>query len=209
MEIRPLAVPDAYRITPSKIADPRGCFYEALRYDTLLDASGHSFTARQVNCSISRRGTIRGIHGVLLPPAQAKFVSCIRGALVDIVVDLRLGSPTFGHYDISQLDEENGASVYVAEGLGHGFLALADDTCIQYVCSTVYVPGTQIGVNPLDPELALPWPLNGQAPLLSGQDAHAPTLRQAAGQGLLASYADCQDRYAANRREAGLVTQTA
>lgn len=208
MEIRPLAVPDAYRITPRKLADTRGCFYEALRYDTLLDASGHSFTPQQVNCSVSRRGTIRGVHGVLLPPAQAKFVSCIRGALVDIVVDLRLGSPAFGRHDVSYLNEENGAAVYLAEGLGHAFLALADDTCVQYVCSTMYVPGTQVEVDPMDPELALPWPLHGAAPLLSDKDAHAPSLREAAAQGLLCSYADCQDLYAANLRETRLVTRT-
>jgi NDP-hexose 3,5-(Or5-) epimerase len=206
MEIRPLAVPDAYRITPSKLADSRGCFYEALRYDTLLDASGHSFTPQQVNCSVSRRGTIRGIHGVLLPPAQAKFVSCIRGAVVDIVVDLRLGSPTYGRYDVSDLNEENGTSVYLAEG--HAFLTLAEDTCIQYVCSTMFVPGTQVEVDPLDPELALPWPLKGATPLMSEKDANAPSLREAAGQGLLSSYADCQDLYAANLRDAQLLART-
>lgn len=201
MEIRPLAVPDAYRVVPRKIADRRGCFYEALRYDTLLEETGHSFTPRQVNHSISRRGTLRGIHGVLLPPGQAKLVSCVRGAVLDIVVDIRLGSPAFGCYDTNQLCSDTAVSVYVAEGLGHGFVALTDDACVQYLCSTIFEPGTPFEINPLDPALALPWGQTGE-PLMSPKDAGAPPLARAAQQGLLATYAQCQVLYQANRRAA-------
>lgn len=211
MEIHPLAVPDAYRLTPDKITDERGCFYEVLRHEALLDEVGHSFTPRQVNFSVSRRGTLRGIHSVVIPPGQAKFVSCVRGAVLDIVVDIRLGSPTFGVYDTNLLDGDDAVSVYVAEGLGHGFLALTDDACVEYLCSTTFVPGTQFEIDALDAEMALPWldhPMSTTVitrPLMSAKDANAPGLAQVAATGLLPTYTECLDLYAANRR-AGRVT---
>jgi NDP-hexose 5-epimerase len=202
VDIYPLAMPDAYRVTPAKLADARGYFYEALRYDTLLAETGHAFTPRQVNYSASARGTMRGLHGVLAPPGQAKFVSCVRGAVLDIVVDIRPGSPTFGRHDVNRLDAEDGASVYVAEGLGHGFIALTDDACVCYLCSTIFDPATPFEISPLDPELALPWHLAGELadnPLLSAKDAAAPTLAAAADQGLLATYDECLRIYKQNR----------
>ncbi|GAA3343132.1 dTDP-4-dehydrorhamnose 3,5-epimerase [Amorphoplanes nipponensis] len=199
MQIRPLTVLDAYRVTPDKIVDERGCFYETLRYDTLLEQTGHDFTPRQVNHSVSRANTVRGIHGVRLPAGQAKFVSCVRGAVADIVVDIRPGSPTFGRHHVNRLSAENGVSVYVAEGLGHGFVALTDEACVQYLCSTTFVPGTPLEIDPMDPALDLPWPLAGP-PLMSAKDAGAPTLAEAADRGLLAGYDECLRHYAANRR---------
>ncbi|MEV0001589.1 dTDP-4-dehydrorhamnose 3,5-epimerase [Micromonospora sp. NPDC050980] len=194
MEIQPLSVLDAYRIVPSKLTDERGCFYESLRRDRLLAATGHAFTARQANFSVSRRGTLRGIHGVRLPPGQAKVVNCVRGAVLDIVVDLRLDSPTFGTHAVNRLDADGGVAVFVAEGLGHGFVALTDDACVGYLCSTTYVPGTPLEVNPLDPELALPWQLAGP-PLMSRKDAEAPGLAEAIRAGLLPTYAQCRAVY--------------
>jgi dTDP-4-dehydrorhamnose 3,5-epimerase len=198
MEIRPLAVLDAYRLTPEKHIDARGCFFEALRYDMLLDEVGHAFTPRQVNFSVSSAGTLRGVHGVLLPPGQAKFVSCVRGAVADIVIDIRLGSPTFGLHHVNRLDADEAVSVYAAEGLGHGFVALTDDACVEYLCSTEFQPGTPFEIDPFDPELDLPWPLIGE-PLMSAKDAGAPSLARAADLGLLATYDECLELYAANR----------
>lgn len=194
MEIHPLAVLDAYRIVPSMLEDARGCFYEALRWDSLLEATGHAFTPRQANYSVSRRGTLRGIHGVRLPPGQAKFVNCVRGAVLDIVVDLRLDSPTFGAHAVNRLDATGGAGVYVAEGLGHGFVALTDDACVGYLCSTTYQPGTPLEINPFDPELGLPWQLT-RKPLMSRKDAEAPGLTEAIRAGLLPTYAQCRALY--------------
>ncbi|OLB79491.1 MAG: dTDP-4-dehydrorhamnose 3,5-epimerase [Actinobacteria bacterium 13_2_20CM_2_71_6] len=195
MEIRELAVPHALRVIPEKLPDTRGCFYEAMRRDELAAAVGHPFDLAQVNFSVSRRGVLRGIHSVSIPPGQAKFLTCVRGAVLDLVVDIRLGSPTFGVCDTSLLTAENGVGVYVAEGLGHGFVALTDDACVQYLCSTPYIPGTPFDVHALDPELDLPWGLEGP-PLMSPRDAAAPTLAEAIAKGLLPTYQECLDLYA-------------
>lgn len=194
MRCDPLTVPDSFLFTPTKLADDRGCFYESYREDALADAVGHRFTVAQTNFSVSARGVLRGLHGVLLPPGQAKVVTCHRGAILDVVVDTRIGSPAFGAHSANVLTAKSGAFVYVAEGLGHAFLALTDDTCVGYLCSTRYVPGTQVDINPLDPGLGVDWSMAG-APLLSDKDATAPPLAVAANSGLLATYDDCLAHY--------------
>ncbi|MFL6119726.1 dTDP-4-dehydrorhamnose 3,5-epimerase family protein [Actinophytocola sp.] len=200
MRGRELTVPDSFLFTPTRLTDHRGCFYESYREDALTDVVGHRFTVAQTNFSVSSRGVLRGLHGVALPPGQAKVVTCHRGAVLDVVVDIRTGSPTFGTHAANVLTAESGAFVYVAEGLGHAFLALTDDTCVGYLCSTRYVPGTQVDLNPLDPDLGLDWGMAG-TPLLSEKDATAPTLAVAAGAGLLATYADCLAHYQGLRGE--------
>lgn len=194
MRSRELTVPDSFLFTPAKLTDDRGCFYESYREDVVADAVGHGFTVAQMNYSVSSRGVLRGLHGVLLPPGQAKVVTCHRGAVLDVVVDTRIGSPTFGAHAANVLTAEAGEFVYVAEGLGHAFLALTDDTCVGYLCSTRHVPGTQVDVNPLDPDLGLDWTMAGE-PRLSEKDATAPTLAVAAKAGLLATYQDCVALY--------------
>ncbi|GGU76943.1 dTDP-4-dehydrorhamnose 3,5-epimerase [Streptomyces litmocidini] len=185
MDIREIRqVPGSYVITPRQWPDPRGTFFESLRADLVSEALGRPFEVRQINYSTSRRNTLRGIHGVLIPPGQAKYVTCVRGALRDMVVDLRVGSPTFGQSASTLLTPENGVAVHVTEGLGHGFLALTDDTCISYALSTAHVPGTQFEIDPFDPELALPWG-HEEPPLLSEKDARAPSLRTALERGIL------------------------
>lgn len=181
------AVPGAFVVTPDRITDERGAFYEGLRVDELAKVTGKPFTPRQVNYSVSRRNTLRGLHSVMIPPGQEKYVTCVRGALWDFVVDLRVGSPAFGEFHRTLLDAESGRSVFVPEGVGHGFLTLADDTCICYVLSTVYVPGTQIDINPFDPDLALPWDFP-EAPLISDKDAKAPTVAEASAAGVLSGW---------------------
>ncbi|MFF3339651.1 dTDP-4-dehydrorhamnose 3,5-epimerase family protein [Streptomyces flavidovirens] len=202
MNIEETAVPDAYRITPRLLSDARGTFHEAFRHDELERVSGHVFTPLQCNYSTSRRGTLRGMHSVLLPPGQAKFVSCVRGAVLDVVTDVRPGSPAFGVSTSTVLDARSGTGMYVAEGLAHGFVALTDDACVSYLCSTLHIPGTQVDIWPLDPELALPWhrSLTGE-PLLSEKDAAAPSLARAAELGLLATYDECRALYARQRRD--------
>ncbi|MFA3879445.1 dTDP-4-dehydrorhamnose 3,5-epimerase family protein [Streptomyces sp. MMCC 100] len=184
MHIEDLTLPGTYLITPDRIPDARGTFYEAMRSDALEEVTHVPFRPQQINYSVSKRHTLRGIHSVRIPPGQAKYVTCVRGALRDIVVDLRIGSPTFGEHRVNVLDADSGRSVYVPEGVGHGFLALTDDACICYVVSTTYVPGTQIDINPLDPELDLPWDCP-QTPLISDKDAKAPTVAEAVRAGML------------------------
>jgi NDP-hexose 5-epimerase len=182
VRIAELAVPGAYLVTPRQIQDVRGNFYEAWRTDQFERAVGRRFEPRQINFSVSRRNTLRGLHSVAVPPGQAKYVTCVRGALRDIVVDLRVGSPTFGRHATNLLDAGSGHCVYVPEGVGHGFLTLAPDTCICYVLDTVHIPGTQIDINPLDPGLALPWGFT-EPPIMSDKDTHAPDLSEALASG--------------------------
>jgi len=190
-----MKVLDAFRVAPDKIADRRGVFYEAIRDGELSAVLGYPFRVAQVNYSVSRRDTLRGIHGTTIPPGQAKLVTCMRGAALDIVVDLRPGSPTFAMFDVTHQDEESGLAVYLADGLGHAFLALRENTCMSYLCSAEYVPGTMIDIDALDPDLALPWDLTG-VPIRSDKDASAPALAEAHKAGLLPSYAECVAHYA-------------
>ena len=153
----------------------------------LAEAIGHEFTLQQMNISVSRVGTVRGVHFALVPPGQAKYVQCFAGRILDVVVDIRVGSPTFGQWDAVELDDENRAGLYIAEGLGHAFCALSDSATVGYLCSTPYSPGREFGIHPLDPALALPWP-DGAGSVLSEKDAAAPTLAEAAASGLLPTY---------------------
>ncbi len=190
MRISAMAIPGAYRIEPEPMMDSRGCFYESVRSSTLLAAAGWELAIRQVNFSSSRRNTLRGIHGTTVPPGQAKFITCVRGLALDIAVDIRVGSPTFGRYDVTWQSPQSGTAVYLPDGIGHAFLALTDDTCMCYLCSTEYEPGTMIEIDALDPDLALPWGLKAP-PIRSIKDAAAPSLAQAAAAGLLPTYDQC------------------
>ena len=126
MEIRELAVAGAFSITPRLHRDDRGTFLESFRQDALAGVLGRDFPVAQANCSVSRRGVVRGVHYADVPPGQAKYVTCTRGAVLDVVVDLRVGSPTFGTWDAVRLDDVDRRAVFVGEGLGHAFCALED-----------------------------------------------------------------------------------
>ncbi|PBC83952.1 NDP-hexose 3,5-(Or5-) epimerasee [Streptomyces sp. 2224.1] len=191
-----MSIKGAYRLVPNKIPDIRGSFFEAFRGGILTEIIGYPFTVGQANYSLSRRNTMRGIHSTSLPPGQAKLVTCVRGAVLDVAVDLRVGSPTFGMYDMTPQDEESGTAVYMADGIGHAFLALTDDACMNYLCSEAYVPGTMIEVNPLDPDIGIPWGIE-EPPIMSEKDAAAPTLAEAVSQGLLPTYEECLAHYQA------------
>ena len=125
----------------------------------------------------------------MFPPGQAKYVQCFSGRILDIVVDIRVGSPTFGQWDAVELNDQTRQGLYISEGLGHAFCALSDDVTVGYLCSEPYAPAREHGIHPLDPDLALPWP-DGQA-LLSPKDAAAPTLAEAVQTGLLPDYEAC------------------
>ena len=125
-----------------------------------------------------------------MPPGQAKYVTCVAGAIFDVAVDLRVGSPTFGRWDSVLLDDVDRRGMYIAEGLGHAFMSVAERSTIVYLCSTHYAPGREHEVHPLDPEIAIAWPITDRdgaplQPVLSGKDAVAPTLATAVQAGLL------------------------
>ncbi|MEU8075768.1 dTDP-4-dehydrorhamnose 3,5-epimerase [Catellatospora citrea] len=191
MKINPLSIEGAWEIVPVQHGDPRGAFMEWYRFDRLTEAVGHPLRLAQANLSTSTRGVVRGIHFAQVPPGQAKYVTCVRGAILDVVVDLRVGSPTFGRHEVVRLDDVDRKAVYLAEGLGHGFCALEDEVTVSYLCSEVYHPAREFAVHPLDPELAIGWPQG--VPLLSTRDAAAPSLAEARAAGLLPTYRDYQD----------------
>ncbi|WP_091293741.1 dTDP-4-dehydrorhamnose 3,5-epimerase family protein [Micromonospora halophytica] len=191
MTVRPLDISGAFLISSRSFTDERGAFFEVYREDVLTDVLGYQPPKIvQTNYSVSRSNVLRGIHGAAVPPGLAKLVTCVRGSMLDFVVDLRTGSPTFGKWDMIVLNGRDAASLYVEEGLGHAFVALDDDTCVQYQLSELYRPQDVITVHPLDPEIGLPLRLPA-APVLSDRDAAAPTLREAAERGLLPSYDSC------------------
>jgi dTDP-4-dehydrorhamnose 3,5-epimerase len=194
VEIRELAVRDAYALTPRQFPDDRGTFLEWYRFERLEQLVGHPLRLAQANCSVSKRGTLRGIHYADVPPSQAKYVTCVGGAVLDVIVDIRVGSPTFGRWDAVRLDTTDRSVVYLSEGLGHAFFALTDDATVVYLCSEVYNPTGEHGLNPLDPAIGITWP-DGIEPLLSPKDAAAPTHAEAGAQGLLPRYDDCQKLY--------------
>ncbi len=189
MKFRPLTIEGAWEITPVQHGDPRGLFLEWYHTGRLADEIGMRPAIAQGNMSVSARGVVRGIHFADVPPGQAKYVTCVRGAVLDVIVDLRTGSPTFGRWDAVRLDDVDRRAVYLAEGLGHGFCALTDDATLTYLCSTGYNPGHEHAVHPLDPDLAIDWPAD--TPNLSARDAAAPTLAQARADGLLPGYPEC------------------
>jgi len=194
MEVRELKIPGAFEFTPRAFPDDRGVFVCPYQEEPFVEAVGHPLRLAQSNHSRSRRGSVRGLHFADVPPGQAKYVYCPQGALLDVVVDIRVGSPTFGVWDAVRLDPVDFRAVYVPEGFGHGFIALEEDTVISYLCSTGYHPTGEHGIDPLDPALGLPWPAD-VGPLLSEKDRAAPTLAAAESAGLLPSYADCLARY--------------
>lgn len=195
MRVRPLAIAGAWEVTPRVFTDARGVFLEAFRGDLLAEHIGHRLDVVQTNVSVSSRGTVRGIHFADVPPSQAKYVTCLSGSLVDFVVDVRVGSPTFGQWDAVRLDAVERKAVYLAEGLGHAFVALEDDTTAHYLCSAAYNPSAEHGINPLDPTIGLELP-EGLELTLSEKDAAAPTLEAAVESGLLPSYDVCAQWYA-------------
>lgn len=192
MQIRPLDIPGAYELTPVQWADDRGAFLEWYRGDLLQERFGVGIGLQQANTSISRRGVLRGVHFADIPPGQAKHVTATRGAALDIIVDIRVGSPTFGRWDSVLLDTVDRRAVYLAEGLGHAFLALEDETTVSYLVSSTFDPAREHGINPLDPALGLELPIPLEELLVSDKDREAPGLAEALAAGLLPDWAEAR-----------------
>lgn len=189
MQATPLKIEGAWAFTPILRPDDRGVFLESFKASVFEEAVGHILDLQQMNISVSRAGTVRGVHFADVPPGQAKYVQCFSGRILDVVVDIRVGSPTFGQWDAVELDDITRTGLYLSEGLGHAFCALTDSVTVGYLCSEPYAPSREHGIHPLDPELALPWPAGSD--LLSPKDAAAPTLAEAKASGLLPYYDEC------------------
>ena len=190
MDITPLHIEGAYRVTPRQFPDDRGVFMEGFRGDKLAEHLGYEMRVVQTNISVSSRGAVRGIHFADVPPSQAKYVTAVSGSFLDFVVDVRVGSPTFGQWENVRLDTDSRDAVYLSEGLGHCLVALEDNSTAIYLCSQPYHPAGERGIDPLDPRVGLDLPADLQ-PVVSAKDAAAPNLEEAAAQGLLPNYDDC------------------
>ena len=204
MDYRRLTVDGAWEVTPRQFGDPRGLFLEWFKSGPFEGALGHALDLQQANLSVSAAGVVRGIHFADVPPGQAKYVTCAKGAVLDVVVDIRLGSRTFGQWDAVLLDDVDRRAVYLGEGLGHAFMSLEDDSTVLYLCSTPYAPDREHGIHPLDPDIGIVWPATARdgsplRPRLSEKDDAAPTLRAADVQGLLPTLADVTDHLAGLR----------
>ena len=185
MEITPLGIAGAFRVENTLHKDDRGEFVEWFRADRLETATGLRFHTAQANLSVSEKGTLRGVHFADVPPGQAKYVMCVAGAVRDFIVDLRVGSPTFGHSVAVDLDATTRGAVVLDVGLGHAFVATEPGTVVSYLVTDVYKPQAEHAVNPLDKDLNLDFPLPIASLLLSAKDQGAPSLSQALEEGRL------------------------
>lgn len=176
MQIEPTALADVLILTPRRFGDARGWFMETWNASTLAKAGldlpwvqdNHSFSAA--------KGTLRGLHFQSPPRAQDKLVRCSRGAILDVAVDIRAGSPTFGQHVAVDLSADTGRQLLIPKGFLHGFVTLTDDTEVQYKCSDLYSPEHDGAVRWDDPALGIAWGVT--APILSDKDARAPLLSQ-------------------------------
>jgi dTDP-4-dehydrorhamnose 3,5-epimerase len=185
-----LSIEGAWVFTPRIHQDNRGYFLEQFRNSDIVTDLGYPLELGQVNCSFSRAGVMRGIHFSEVPPGQAKYVACASGAILDVIVDVRTGSPTFGQFEAVPLDDVTRRAVLLEHGLGHAFIALSPTATALYLCSTPYTPAFEHCVHPLDPAIGIPWPDAAEI-ILSDKDAAAPTLAEADSAGVLPSYHDC------------------
>ncbi|MFZ2964303.1 MAG: dTDP-4-dehydrorhamnose 3,5-epimerase family protein [Rhodoglobus sp.] len=200
MQIRPLTIEGAFEFTPVIHGDERGAFVETYRHELLQEVVGHRLDLRQANLSVSAKGVARGIHYALVPPGQAKYVSTSRGSFIDFVIDIRVGSPTFGQWDSVLIDDVDRRMVYLAEGLGHAIVALEDRSTVTYLVSAVYNPQRELSINLLDPQIGLEFPFTADGLVLSDRDTSAPGLAEAAERGLLPTWDECQTYYSSLER---------
>jgi len=185
--IQPLGIAGALLIEAAGSADERGGFFEYLRAADLL-AAGFEMAVAQVSCSLSVQGALRGIAVSAIP--QAKVVACVAGEVLDVAVDLRAGSPTFGAWHAERLGNGRRAAIVLPPGVGHAFLSLADGSAVVYLLSHPHDPQSERRVSPLDPDIGIAWP-PGVTPVMSPRDASAPGLRESLEAGLLPGYSSC------------------
>ena len=189
MEITPLSIAGAFAITNTVHGDERGEFVEWFRADHLKNATGIDFSTTQANLSVSQKGTLRGIHFADVPPGQAKYVMCPTGAIQDYVVDIRVGSPTFGTWEAVTITAQDRNAILLDVGLGHAFVALEEGTTVTYLVTDHYKPQAEHAINPRDRDLGLEFPFSGQELLVSAKDRDAPSLYDALASGMLPTWA--------------------
>ena len=176
MQVERLVIPEVLLLTPRRHGDARGWFSETY-VKRELEKAGISDTFLQDNQAYSaQRGTLRGLHLQVPPEPISKLVRCLRGAIWDVAVDVRAGSPSFGRWAAAELTAAGGEQLFVPRGFAHGYVTLQDETELFYKVDGQYAPDLEGGVAWNDPDLALPWPLTGE-PVLSDKDQKLPRLK--------------------------------
>ena len=200
MIVRELSIPGSFEFTPRQFLDSRGSFAEWYRFEPVEEAVGHALDLRQANISRSAKGVLRGIHYVDLP-GQGKYVTCAYGAVLDFVIDIRVGSPTFGQWDSVLLDSKDRRAIYIAEGLGHAYISLEEDSIVTYLCSNTYKAETEGAIYPLDASIGLTMPAGIGEPLLSEKDVIAPRLDDLISAGALPTWDEARTFFRAGIAE--------
>jgi dTDP-4-dehydrorhamnose 3,5-epimerase len=176
MNVTPLAIAGAWLIESPVFPDERGMFREWFKAEALKENGIPEFEVRQANTSISHEGVIRGIHFSDEVTGQAKIVTCSSGSILDVIVDLRPNSESFCQFMSLELSANEGKAIYISKGLGHALQALEDNSTITYLLNKEYDPKMEFGINPLDPDLDIPWPK--QNPSISEKDRSAKTIKE-------------------------------
>jgi dTDP-4-dehydrorhamnose 3,5-epimerase len=190
MKTTPLKISGSWIIEFQKFEDNRGYFYESFKEEDFQKQIGRHLSIKQTNTSSSSKGSVRGIHYALVPPSQAKLIQCQRGSIIDYVIDIRVGSPTFGEFEKIELSENSPTAIFIEEGLAHAFVALENNTIVTYYVSEKFNSEREKGINPFDKTLNVKWP--DLDLILSEKDKSAISLDEAKNQGLLPSFDECK-----------------
>lgn len=185
MKLTPLGIDGAWVAESPVWSDERGFFREWFKSKDVKAATGREFGIEQANISLSSAGTLRGIHYSIAPSGQAKWITCVSGSIQDVIVDIRTDSKTFGQWIDVALAGDSGKGVLISEGLGHGFLALEDNTAVAYLVSTPFSPSNEFEINPLDEKIGINWVMDLSELKISGKDKIAPTLAERLTEGIL------------------------
>jgi dTDP-4-dehydrorhamnose 3,5-epimerase len=185
MDFTPLGIEGAWLAESPIWKDDRGFFREWFKSEEVKAATGHDFRIEQANISLSSAGTLRGIHYSIAPRGQAKWITCVSGSIQDVIVDIRPNSPTFSKWIEVELSGDSGKTVFISEGLGHGFLTLQDDTSVAYLVSSPFSPSREFEIDPLDEQIAINWGMDLSKLKISDKDMNAPTLAERLAEGKL------------------------
>jgi dTDP-4-dehydrorhamnose 3,5-epimerase len=176
MKLTPLGIDGAWLAESPIWNDDRGFFREWFKSAGVQATTGIEFSIQQANISQSSRDVIRGIHYSLAPAGQSKWITCVSGAIKDVIVDIRPNSQTYGKWEEVELNDKSGKAVFISEGLGHGFLTLQNNTTVAYLLSTPYSEADEYELNPFDSEISINWGIKIEDAKISTKDLNAPSL---------------------------------
>ena len=185
LKLTPLSIEGAWLVESPVWSDDRGFFREWFKSQDVKNAVGRDFGIAQANISLSSKGTLRGIHYSMATGGQGKWITCVSGSIKDVIVDIRQDSKTFGQWIEVELSGDTGKAVFISEGLGHGFVALEDNTAVAYLVSTPFSPSDEFEIYPLDNEIGIKWGMDLSELKISTKDKNAPSLAERLAEGKL------------------------